>query len=238
MSSDLQKPDGFTEGKIVLIDKPYGWTSYNVVSKVRHLLKKYKGLKKIKVGHAGTLDPLATGLLVICIGKATKQVNTLIADDKEYIAKLRLGETTPSFDLETQCDQQYPTSHITRERVDRAIIQLLGDQMQIPPLFSAKCIQGKRAYKFARKGVEMELDPVPIRINSMEVIEFELPFLTVKINCSKGTYIRALARDIGRALESGAHLVELHRTGSGPFSITEAITLEIFEKNLMGDVTN
>jgi len=228
----------FQEGIILLIDKPYGWTSFNVVSKIKSLLRRRTGVKNIKVGHAGTLDPLATGLLVICIGKATKQVESFLKDDKEYIATFHLGQTTPSFDMETQMNQEYPTEHISLELVCHVVKDFLGEQDQIPPLYSAKSIQGKRAYKFARKGVDMELDPVRVNIIELEIINFELPKLTLRIKCSKGTYIRSLARDMGKALNSGAYLENLKRIGSGNFKLTDAISLEDLEKNFKVDVTN
>lgn len=234
----FNKNTDFQEGAILLIDKPYGWTSFNVVSKIKYLIRRTKGYKNIKVGHAGTLDPLATGLLVICVGRATKLVETFIKDDKEYVATFRLGQTTPSFDMETQMNQEYPIEHITKELVDDVVNGFLGEQDQIPPLYSAKSIQGKRAYKFARKGVEMELEPVKVKIHELEIIKFELPNLTLRIKCSKGTYIRSLARDFGKALNSGAYLSELVRISSGNFKLSDAKGLEEFEKNFKADVTN
>lgn len=224
-------PDtNFKEGVVLLVDKPYTWTSFNVVSKVRWLVKHRTGDKKIKVGHAGTLDPLATGLLVVCVGKATKRVNELTCDNKVYEATFKLGETTPSFDLEKEVDATFPTGHITAELVNSAVASFVGKQEQVPPVFSAKFIEGKRAYEFARKGVEVEMKPVPIEIFSIDVLSFELPLLKLRIACSKGTYIRSLARDLGVALNSGAHLVELRRTNSGAFSIDDALTIEKLEK--------
>jgi len=222
-----------TESAVLLIDKPYGWTSFDVVGKIRVLIRQLTGERNVKVGHAGTLDPLATGLLIICTGKATKQSSALMSENKEYVATLKLGETTPSFDLETEPDAQYPTNHITAELINRTISDMIGKQEQTPPLFSAKYINGKRAYKYARKGVDVELEPVPIEIFNMEVISFETPLLKLKIFCSKGTYIRALARDIGQKLESGAHLVELRRTASGTFNIDQALTINDIEKNFL-----
>ncbi|MGE0077765.1 MAG: tRNA pseudouridine(55) synthase TruB [Bacteroidales bacterium] len=218
------------EGSVFLVDKPYTWTSFNVVGKLKVLIRRATGDKSIKVGHAGTLDPLATGLLVVCTGKATKQVNELMAQQKEYIATIKLGETTPSFDLETKPDNYYPTEHISRELIDSTVQNFIGPQDQIPPLFSAKFIDGKRAYNFARKGIDMELKPVPIEIYSMEVLNFEMPYLELNIRCSKGTYIRSIARDIGKALNSGAHLTQLRRTASGDFNIADALTIEDIEK--------
>jgi len=227
---EINTTNNLKEGAIFLIDKPYTWTSFNVVGKLKVLVRRATGDKSIKIGHAGTLDPLATGLLIVCTGKATKTINDLMVQRKEYIATIKLGETTPSFDLETQPDKQYPIEHITRELVDTTIEEFIGPQNQIPPLFSAKFVDGKRAYKYARKGVEMELKPVPIEIFSMEVLSFQMPNLELKINCSKGTYIRSIARDIGTALNSGAHLIQLRRTASGEFNISKAITIEELEK--------
>jgi tRNA pseudouridine55 synthase len=218
------------EGVVLLFDKPFEWTSFNLVSKVKSLLYHRLGYKKIKVGHAGTLDPLATGLLIVCVGKATKQINLLQDMEKEYIAKFELGATTPSFDLETTIDQRYPTDHITIEAIQQVANNFLGAQMQVPPLFSAKMVEGGRAYKLARKGVDMELPPSPIVISSMEIIDFNMPYVTIKIRCSKGTYIRALARDFGKALNSGAHMVELERTAIGEFQLANAMTISQFEK--------
>ena len=226
----FNKDTDWNEGVVLLFDKPYGWTSYNLVGKVLSVLKHRLGLKKIKVGHAGTLDPLATGLLIICVGKATKRVSEFQMQDKEYVATFSLGATTPSFDLETQKDKDYPTEHIKRELIDRVLQTLTGAQKQVPPLFSAKSVDGGRAYLLARKGIDMELAPSPITIHQLEVLHFELPNLTLKIRCSKGTYIRALARDIGVALGSGAHLTELRRTASGDFRVDEAMKIENFEK--------
>lgn len=218
------------EGSVFLIDKPYTWTSFNVVGKFKVLIRRATGDKTIKVGHAGTLDPLATGLLVVCTGRATKRVNELMAQRKEYLATIKIGETTPSFDLETKPDKQYPTEHITPELIQDVVNGFIGPQEQIPPLFSAKFVDGKRAYEFARKGVDMELKPASIEIFAMEVVRVELPFLELNISCSKGTYIRSIARDIGVALKSGAHLVQLRRTASGNFKIDDALTIEEIEK--------
>jgi tRNA pseudouridine55 synthase len=229
---EVNRFESIKEGTILLIDKPYDWTSFDVVGKLRSLIKKYTGDKSTKIGHAGTLDPLATGLLVICTGKATKRVMELTADNKEYIAKIKLGETTPSFDLETDVDAVYPFDHVTRELVEATLKNFTGWQLQEPPAFSAKYVNGKRAYEYARKGIDPKLEPVPIEIHSIELIGFDLPFLTIKIACSKGTYIRGLARDIGKALSTGAHLVELRRTRSGIFSIEQALSIAEVEKKL------
>lgn len=231
---EVNQFDSIKEGTILLIDKPYKWTSFDVVGKLRSLIKKFTGEKSAKIGHAGTLDPLATGLLVICTGKATKMVMNLTADSKEYIAKIKVGETTPSFDLETNVDATYPFEHVTREMVETVLKSFTGKQMQEPPAFSAKYVNGKRAYEYARKGIVPKLEPVPIEILSLDLIEFSLPFIMLKIVCSKGTYIRALARDIGKALNTGAHLVELRRTRSGEFSVEQALTIDEIEKKLSG----
>ncbi len=238
MIPGFTKDTDFQEGAILLINKPYGWTSFNVVSKVKHLIRKAKGYKKIKVGHAGTLDPLATGLLVICIGKATKQVESYLKDDKEYIATFHLGQTTPSFDMETQMNNEFPIEHISPELIEKVVRGFLGEQNQVPPLFSAKSINGKRAYNLARQGVEMELKPVKVFFHELEILNFELPKFTLRIKCSKGTYIRSLARDLGESLNSGAYLADLVRTGSGAFKLSEAKGLDEIEKYFKTDVTN
>jgi tRNA pseudouridine55 synthase len=238
MIPGITKDTNFQEGAILLIDKPYGWTSFNVVSKIKYLVRRATGVKNIKVGHAGTLDPLATGLLVICIGRATKLVESFIKDDKEYVATFHLGQTTPSFDMETQMNQDFPIDHITLKMVEEVVVGFLGEQNQIPPLYSAKSINGKRAYKFARQGSDMELEPVKIHFHELEIIKFELPKLTLRIKCSKGTYIRSLARDLGKAMQSGAYLCDLVRIGSGSFKLTEAQKLEDIELFFKTDVTN
>lgn len=217
---------------VLLFDKPLEWTSFNLVSKVRSLLYHRLGYKKIKVGHAGTLDPLATGLLIVCVGKATKMVSQLQDYEKQYLATFMLGSTTPSFDLETQIDQHYPTEHITQAMVETVIKGFIGPQMQIPPLFSAKMVNGGRAYKLARRGVDMQLEPSPVVFFEMELVRFEMPQVTIQIKCSKGTYIRALARDFGERLQSGAHLVQLRRTAIGSLSVDNARSLEEFEKTI------
>ena len=232
MRFTFDKETDWREGVVLLFDKPLEWTSFNLVSKVRSLLCHRLGYKKIKVGHAGTLDPLATGLLIVCVGRATKQVPVLQDHEKEYIATFYIGATTPSFDLETEIDKEFPTEHITSEKIDEVVATFLGPQMQIPPLFSAKFVNGGRAYKLARKGVDMRLDPSPIVIHSIKVIAYEHPRVTLSIRCSKGTYIRALARDFGERLSSGAHLVELRRTAIGDFRVEDAFTLMDFEKSI------
>lgn len=222
----------FVEGEIVAFDKPYRWTSFDVVGKARWLLCHRLGVKKLKVGHTGTLDPLATGVVVVCTGKKTKLIDQLQYATKEYVATLQLGATTPSFDLEKPIDATYPTAHITRERIDEVIPTFLGEQWQVPPMFSAVKVDGKRAYKLARKGQEVELKPKLLVIDEIEVLAFDAQTmqLTIRVVCSKGTYIRALARDIGQRLDSGAHLIALRRTRVGDISIDDCINFEQFEK--------
>lgn len=222
----------WNEGVVLLFDKPLYWTSFNLVNKVKSLLKRNVGLKKIKVGHAGTLDPLASGLLIVCIGKATKRVQQFQDSEKEYLATIKLGATTPSFDMETEVDAEFPTEHITLELINDALAKFNGFIMQVPPLYSAKFVNGKRAYELARQGVDMELNATPIEITSIKVENYEAPLLTVRVRCSKGTYIRSLARDIGAALSSGGHLVELRRTASGDFRVEDAILPEQFEESI------
>lgn len=222
---NITKED-FLTGQIILFDKPYKWTSFDLVRRVRGILARALRVKKIKVGHAGTLDPLATGLMIICTGKATKLIDSLMGYDKEYIATMELGRTTPSYDLETQTDRTFEVSHITKELVENTLKAFIGDTYQRPPLFSAKNIDGVRAYTLAREGQNIELPPSLINISEIEILSFELPKLVLRIKCSKGTYIRALARDIGENLHSGATLTALQRTKIGPFSIQDTIVPE------------
>lgn len=224
----------FQEGEIFAIDKPLGWTSFDVVGKLRWEMCKRLGIKKLKVGHAGTLDPLATGVVVVCTGKKTKQIEALQNHVKEYVATLQLGATTPSFDLEKPIDAYYPTAHINRPSIDETLSQFKGEIWQVPPVFSAVKVDGKRAYTAARKGDEIELKPKLLVIDEIEVLMFdaETMQLTLRIVCSKGTYIRALARDIGFALQSGAHLIDLRRTRVGNFSIDDCVDMEQFILNI------
>ncbi|MCW3806494.1 tRNA pseudouridine(55) synthase TruB [Plebeiibacterium marinum] len=222
----------FKAGEVLLFDKPYGWTSFDLVNKVRKLLCTALGVKKLKVGHAGTLDPLATGLLIVCTGKATKTIDNYQAEEKEYIATMKLGATTPSFDLETEIDATYPTEHINKELIDHTLKDFIGELDQVPPAFSAVKVKGKRAYEFARDGKDPGLKPKKLIIKEIEVISFESTELILRIVCSKGTYIRGLARDIGKALGSGAHLTALKRTRIGRFHNTESMDLESLEKKL------
>ena len=214
------------------MDKPVDWSSFDLVKKVRNLLRQKLGVRKIKVGHAGTLDPLASGLMILCTGKATKQIETYQGMPKEYEAVIKLGKTTPSFDLETEVDAEYPTDHITRQAVLDLFHTMIGESEQVPPVFSAKRYGGKRAYEYARAGKEMNLEPVKIMIHELDLLEFKETGLRVRILCSKGTYIRALARDIGSALGSGAYLAELRRTATGDFSVKNALTPKKFEEML------
>lgn len=210
-------------------DKPLRWTSFALVNKVRYHISRKLGVKKIKVGHAGTLDPLATGVMIICTGKATKRIEEFQYHTKEYIATLKLGATTPSYDLEKEIDATYPTEHITRQLVEDTLKKFVGTIEQIPPAFSACKIDGKRAYDLARKGNEVELKPKTLVIDEIELLECDLPVIKIRVVCSKGTYIRALARDIGEALNSGAHLIELMRTRVGDVKLEDCMQVDDFE---------
>lgn len=211
----------FVSGQILMVDKPLRWTSFDVVKRVRGVLTRRHGVKRFKVGHAGTLDPLASGVMIICTGKATKRIDELQAGEKEYVATIRFGATTPSFDLETAIDATYPTDHLTRESVARAIESFVGPSMQVPPVFSAVKIDGQRAYKMARRGDAPELKAKPIVISEIELLSYDavLCEARVRVACSKGTYIRSLARDLGLTLNTGAHLTGLRRTRVGSASI-------------------
>lgn len=215
------------ESGILLIDKPYRWTSFDIVNKVRSVIKQNTGVR-FKVGHAGTLDPLATGLLIVCYGKETKSISRFMEFDKEYIATLQLGATTPCFDLEKPIDQTYPFDHISEEMVKEILVKYTGEQNQVPPIFSAKWIDGKRAYKFAREGEAVEIKPVQINIYQLELLNFKLPEIIIRIKCSRGTYIRAIARDIGLDLQSGAHLTALRRTRIGEYNVEQAMVPDEF----------
>ncbi len=216
----------FLEGEVLYINKPLDWTSFNLVSKVRWKLRKLLKVKKIKVGHAGTLDPLASGVMVICTGKSTKLIESFQYQTKEYIATLELGATTPSFDLELPVDATFPYDHITKEMIDEVIPTFLGEIWQTPPVYSAVKVDGKRAYDYARQGQEVELKPKLLVIDEIEVLEFSLPVLKIRVVCSKGTYIRALARDIGLALQSGAHLIGLERTRIGEIRLEDCWVID------------
>lgn len=231
-----QPTDPFTLGQVLVFDKPLRWTSFDLVNKVRYMLKTHLGIKKIKVGHAGTLDPLASGLLIVCTGRKTKEITTFQDHDKEYIATVQLGATTPSFDLETEPENFKDVSGITREQVEECLKTFVGNQIQYPPVYSAKKIDGKPAYISAHKGRgdEVKMRPHPIEIYSIEITEWddEKKLFKASVACSKGTYIRSLANDIGERLGVGAHLAGLRRTKIGSISLETAIKLEDFEKNL------
>lgn len=216
----------FLTGQILYIDKPLKWTSFDAVKRVRSILTRRYGLKKLKVGHAGTLDPLATGVMIVCTGKATKNIDQLQAGVKEYIATMTLGATTPSYDLETQIDATYPTGHITRELVETTLERFRGRIEQVPPAFSAVKVDGHRAYKMARKGQAPELKAKVLVIDELELMEYSPESITIRVVCSKGTYIRALARDIGEALDSGAHLTALRRTRVGNVTVDQCMTVD------------
>lgn len=220
-------------GKVLLFDKPVYWTSFDLVKKVKSIIKYKLKLTQLKIGHAGTLDPLATGLMVICTGKETKNIEKYQAEPKEYLAQIKLGETTPSYDLETEINAKYPVEHIDKWMVINILEEFTGIQMQIPPDYSAKFVNGTRAYKLARKGKTLDLQPKEITIYSISLISFDMPIIQIRVQCSKGTYIRALARDIGSKLFTGAHLIGLKRTSIGNFLIKDALSIEDFERNLI-----
>ena len=235
---EVNSVEDFQAGVILPINKPYEWTSFDVVKKVKNQIgKKLRQtlnirLKNFKVGHAGTLDPLAEGLVLVCTGKATKKINELMTDEKEYVATIEVGRTTPSYDLETEYDRSFPTKQIHEELVEEVLKSFIGEQDQVPPAYSAKNINGKRAYDYARKGEEIELKSNKISIYELELLEYQLPIIKIRIVCSKGTYIRSLAHDIGRKLESGAHLVKLIRTRIGSYMLDSSLTIEELEKFL------
>lgn len=214
------------EGEILYIDKPLHWSSFDAVKRVRGIMARRLKIKKMKVGHAGTLDPLATGVMIVCTGRATKRIDELQAHTKEYVATIALGATTPSFDLETEIDATYPTEHITREMVEDVLTKFTGRIEQVPPAFSACKIDGKRAYKIARKGKEVELKAKILVIDEIELLEYSQQSIVVRVVCSKGTYIRALARDIGQALNSGGHLTALRRTRVGDVRVEDCLTVD------------
>ncbi len=216
----------FQEGEILYFDKPLHWTSFKLVKTLRNSISRALGIKKIKVGHAGTLDPLASGVMIICTGKSTKLIESFQYQTKEYIATLRLGATTPSHDLETEIDATYPVEHITRELVEQTLPRFVGTISQVPPAFSACKVDGRRAYDMARKGHAVDLKPKELVIDEIELLSCELPEIKIRVVCSKGTYIRALARDIGEALGSGAHLVGLIRTRVGDVTLADCLSVE------------
>jgi len=222
----------FTEGEFIHINKPYGMTSFGALAFVRTRISRKVGVRRVKTGHAGTLDPLATGVLILCTGKKTKEIERLQLDSKEYTATLQLGATTPSYDMEHEVDQTYPTEHITREMIDRALATFVGDIQQVPPQYSACKIGGDRAYELKRKGKDVELKAKTVHVESIEVTDYdeEKQLLSIRVECGKGTYIRSLARDIGRALGSGAYLTALCRTRLGNVRIEDCIAIDDFQK--------
>ncbi|MGI6319420.1 MAG: tRNA pseudouridine(55) synthase TruB [Bacteroidales bacterium] len=225
MIPNLEK---IVEGSVLVFNKPYGWTSFDLVKKVRNTIRKASGLKKIKVGHAGTLDPLATGVLVICTGKKTKIIEEIQNREKEYTGSFFLGATTPSFDLETEIDNRFPTDHLTEEIIKQATQKFIGVIDQTPPIFSAVKIQGKRAYEYAREGKEVKIESKKVEIKKFVIEKINLPEVDFRVICSKGTYIRSLARDFGNEINSGAHLVSLCRTRVGEYKIEESIDINKF----------
>ena len=225
MKIEITEDTNLEQGIAIAVDKPYHWTSADVVRKVSAALR-HIDKKKVKVGHAGTLDPLATGILIICIGKATKQAEAIQAQTKEYIAEIMLGATTPCFDLEQEVDATYPTEHITADKIKEALKGFMGEQIQVPPIFSAKMINGKRAYTYARKGEPVEMRKAIINIYDIELLKYEENKATIRVSCSKGTYIRAIARDLGLVLESGGHLTALVRTKNGDFTMDDCLTVD------------
>ncbi len=224
--------DDYLNGKVLLIDKPLEWTSFQAVNKIRWHIKKKFGLKKIKVGHAGTLDPLATGLLILCVGKQTKNISIYQGQIKEYTGTFTLGATTPSYDLETEIDEEFPTDHITEVLLNETTRAFLGEIDQKPPIFSAIKKDGKRLYEIARKGQTTEIQSRKVKISEFEITKIDLPKVEFRVVCSKGTYIRSLAHDFGQALNSGAHLSTLRRTKIGDFSVSDALSIDEFISKL------
>lgn len=232
MGSDHSEGNTFDpqEGEMILIDKDLKWTSFDVVKRIHNLIYHELGVKKCKVGHAGTLDPLATGLLIICTGRMTKKITSFQETEKEYTGRMRLGQTTPSLDRETEVDQEFPWEHITTGSIEAAMRTFVGEILQTPPIYSAKKIDGKRAYHSARAGTEIKMRQQLVTISEFELTDVALPEIGFRVVCSKGTYVRTLAGDLGKALESGAHLIELRRTRSGEYRVVDAMAMEEFEK--------
>ena len=220
--------EDFKAGKILLFDKPLEWTSFQLVNKVRWLIKRNLGIKKIKVGHAGTLDPLATGLLILCTGKATKQIENLQGQEKEYTGSFTLGATTPSYDMETEIDQEFTTAHLSEAQIKEATAHFMGDIQQYPPIFSALKKDGKRLYEYARSGEEVHIPSRTVNISGFEITKLSLPVVEFRVVCSKGTYIRSLAHDFGKKLDTGAYLSSLRRTRIGDYHVQNALTIESF----------
>lgn len=222
----------FIEGEVLYLNKPLHWTSFQLVSKIRKEICHKLQIKKLKVGHAGTLDPLATGVMIICTGKKTKEIETYQFKEKEYIATIKLGATTPSFDLETEVDAIYPINHLSKEKIMEVVSKFVGSIEQTPPEYSAVKVNGKRAYELARAGEEVKLKSKILQIDQIDIIELDLPILKIRVVCSKGTYIRALARDIGQALNSGAHLIALERTRVGDITLNDCLNIDSLDKIL------
>lgn len=231
----MKTKEDFLEGQTLLIDKPLGWSSFQAVNSIKWSIRRKFELKKIKVGHAGTLDPLATGLLLICTGKSTKTINELQGQAKEYTGTITLGSTTPSYDLESEINETFPTAHITDALITETTAQFLGEIEQVPPIFSALKKDGKRLYEYAREGIEVEIKKRPITVHAFEITAIENNVVFFRVACSKGTYIRSLAHDFGMALNSGAHLSSLRRTKIGDYNVDNAITTEAFNKLLNPD---
>lgn len=223
----------FVEGELLLINKPLEWTSFDVVNFLRSFIRKVYNLKKLKVGHAGTLDPLATGLLIICTGKKTKQIEQYMGMDKVYVGRMQLGATTPSYDKETDIDETFDISHLTKEKLKEKVNLFVGEIEQIPPSYSAIKIDGKRAFTYARKQNEVEIKPRKIRVHQFELVNIEMPYVDFIVECTKGTYIRSLVHDFGKSLDNGAFLTELCRTKIGEFSLQNAFTLEEIKKIIL-----
>jgi tRNA pseudouridine55 synthase len=229
---EFKKTYDFLGGEVLLFDKDLDWTSFDLVYRVRNTLCRKMGIKKMKVGHAGTLDPLASGLMILCTGKFTKKIESFQAQEKEYTTTLKLGATTPSFDMESEEDSTGDISTLTNDLIEKAVKKFQGEQDQIPPIFSAVKVKGKRAFNYARNGEEVKLQPKKIVITNIEVEAIDLPYIKIKVECSKGTYIRALARDIGEELKCGAYLTELRRTRIGEFKVEDSIKVDYFLENL------
>ena len=226
--SETTRKADFQTGVFILIDKPYEWSSFDVVKKIKSLLRYECDLKKIKIGHGGTLDPLATGLMIVATGKFTKQLFDIQGQDKEYVANIRFGATTPSYDMETEPDNTFGIEGLTKEKIESVLQGFVGEMEQFPPLFSAKKIDGKRAYEYARKGKEIDIKAVKVVFHEIELLNFDLPDIIIRVKCSKGTYIRSLAHDIGASLDNGAYLTGLRRTKSGEYKLSEALTVNKF----------
>ncbi len=243
MNNELRYLEDLIEGRILLFDKPLFWTSFDLVKKVKAIIEKnirhkYNIRRRVKVGHAGTLDPLAEGLMVLGTGKKTKELESIQSGNKEYITTLEFGKTTPSFDLETMFDHEYTLYDVSRDKLKNVLTQFTGEIDQIPPRYSAKSIHGKRAYKFARSGEKVELAPGRVNIEEIEILHYEWPVVTIKVNCSKGTYIRALARDIGHELKVGAHIIGLKRIRIKNYLLQDTFSIKKFENKISFFVTN